>query len=138
MRTARTTRYRAWARGARHNEGVAAPVVIEDGGDGWWEGPSAVECDVCWERPGVMEGTLSQGGDTYWLLRLRTPMRDPEGMAEFEHVLVLARDRDLSGAAPLWHGTVTMYPVLRRVEPGEHVSLDGELLPGVKARIRRS
>jgi hypothetical protein len=28
--------------------------------------------------------------------------------------------------------------VLRRVEPGEQVSFDGEVLPGVKAGIRRS
>ncbi len=112
--------------------------MIEDEGDGWWDCPSAVECDVCWEQPAMLDGAVSTGGDAYWLLHLRTPMRDPERMAEFEHVLVLARDRDLSGNAALSHGAVTMYPVMRRVEPGEHVSLDGELLPGVKATIRRS
>ena len=117
---------------------MPAQVVIEDEGDGWWEGPSSVECDVCWERAGLLDGNLSRDGHAYWLLRLRAPMVDRERMAEFEYVLVLAMDRDLSGAAPLWHGAVTMYPVLHRVEPGEHVSFDGDLLPGVKATIHRS
>jgi hypothetical protein len=74
----------------------------------------------------------------YWLLRLAVTMRDERAMAEFEHVLVMHTGHDLANDAAFTDASIPMYPVLRRVEPGEHVSFDGELLAGVKATIRRS
>ena len=112
---------------------VVGSVVIEDQGDCWWEGPNAVECEVCWRHPAKVDGLPGR----YWLLRLGTPMRDERAMADFEYVLVMHTPRFRLRGRRRWAGGVPMYPVLREVRPGEHVSFDAELLAGVKATIRR-
>lgn len=65
-------------------------------------------------------------------------MHDQHRMADFEYVLVPADRLDLTGDGPVSDFGVPMYPVLRRVQPGDHESFDGEVLAGVKATIRRS
>jgi hypothetical protein len=122
--------------GARtgHSVLVSAHVVLEDQGDGWWEGPSVVVCEVCWNRPAKVDGL----GDLFWLVRLSQPMRDADAIASFEYVLVKHDGVDLCGGRDFWTGGIPMYPVLRGVQPGEHVSFDGELLTGVKAIMYNS
>jgi hypothetical protein len=108
-------------------------VVITDQGDGWWIGPASVACEVCWDRPGRVPGLPG----LYWLLRSSIRMHDPGAIASFQYVLVMHTGHDLATGGEFEDGSIPMYPVLRRVDPGEHVSFDGALLPGVKAGIRR-
>jgi hypothetical protein len=108
--------------------------VIEDQGDCWWDGPDAVECDVCWDRPARLDGLSGR----FWLLHLRDPMHDQQAMAHFEYVLVLYTGRFKLRGRHRRDFSVPMYPVLRHVQPGESVSFDAELLAGVKATIYRT
>jgi len=65
-------------------------------------------------------------------------MHEPSVIATFEYVLVMHTGHNLAAGGPFEDWSTPMYPVLRRVEPGEHVSFDGELLAGVKASIVRA
>jgi hypothetical protein len=118
----------------RNSEPMGSGVVIADQGDGWWTGPGSIACEVCWRRPGTIPGFPGR----YWLLRLSGPMYEPGVIASFEYVSVMHTGHDLAAGGPFEDWSVPMYPVLRRVEPGEHVSFDGELLAGVKAGNFRS
>ena len=109
-------------------------MVIADQGDGWWAAPDSVACDVCWNRRGKLPGFAGR----YWLLRLSNPMHEPSVIATFEYVLVMHTGHNLAAGGPFEDWSTPMYPVLRRVEPGEHVSFDGELVAGVKASIVRA
>jgi hypothetical protein len=64
-------------------------------------------------------------------------MDHQDATTAFDYVLFMHSGHDLAGASAFEDWAIPMYPVLRRVEPGEHVSFDGELLVGVKAGIRR-
>ena len=112
---------------------MARLVVIVDGGDGWWMGPESCVCEVCWDRPGSLQGLPG----LYWLLHLSSPMEHQDALTDFHYVLVIHSGHDLAGARAFEDWGIPMYPVLRKVEPGEHVSFDGELLAGVKAGIHR-
>jgi hypothetical protein len=115
-------------------EPVGSGVVIANQGDGWWIGPDSVACEVCWDRPGRVPGLPG----LYWLLCPSSRMHDPGVIASFHCVLVMHSGHDLSAGSAFEDWGIPMHPVLRRVEPGEQVSFDGEVLPGVKAGIRRS
>jgi hypothetical protein len=75
--------------------------------------------------------------DRYWLLHLSSPMHDDSSLADFHYVLVMHTGHNLAKGCGFEDWSVPMFPVLRKVEPGEHVSFDGELLAGVKASIHR-
>jgi hypothetical protein len=62
-------------------------------------------------------------------------MYEPRAIVRFEYVFVTHTGHDLAAGSPFEDWSIPMYPVLRGIERGEHVSFDGELLGGIKAGI---
>jgi hypothetical protein len=106
---------------------MGSGVVISDKATAEWVGPDSVACEVCWDRPGRVPGLPG----LYWLLRASIRMHDPGAISSFQYVLVMHTGHDLAAGGGFEDGSIPVHPVLRRIEPGEHVSFHGELLPAV-------
>lgn len=142
-RSVRGAAARRWLRSGRDvgENGSLLPVVLYNTDDGWWDAPDRLDAFVMWTRPQWVWGpSTEREGSRYWLLHLREPVRPRDDPRRFEHVLAY-RSRRTSGIGrnrTFDVAGVPVYPVLRRVYPGDIVLFGREVLPGVKAGIRRA